>query len=236
MAATIFYTGLVDAVHGAQMQMRNMDIISNNLANSSTAGYKADRLLFNEKMTRELQTFYEQGNFRSTGNPLDLALAGDAFFKVKTENGIMLTRNGALQMRADGTLIDGSGNEVLGQGDAPIVLNPQNGTPKIDEKGRIVQGDEEVGALAVVAVEDKGTIRKIGDNHFGPLQDSQGFDSQPAQDYSVSQGSLEMPNTTVVQEMVNMITSFRAFESYQKIIHAFNEMDTKAVNQVGKVA
>jgi flagellar basal-body rod protein FlgF len=236
MANTIFYTGLVDAVHGAQMQMRNLDIISNNLANSSTPGYKADRLLFNEQMTRELQTFFDQGNLRTTSNPLDLALQGDGFFKVKTEKGIMLTRSGAFMLRGDGTLIDGSGNEIMGQGDAPIVLNPQNGVPHIDEGGRIYQGDEEVGSLAVVDVENKRLIKKVGDNMFGPTQEDGEITTQPAKDYSLTQGSLEMPNTTIVQEMVSMITSFRAFESYQKIIHAFSEMDSKAVNQVGKVA
>jgi flagellar basal-body rod protein FlgF len=134
-------------------------------------------------------------------------------------------------------LIDGSGNEVLGQGDAPIVLNPQNGSaPRSTKSGSIYQGDEEVGSLAVVDVEDKGPSKKMGDNMFGPTQEDGEITTQPAKDYSLTQGSLEMPNTTIVQEMVNMITSFRAFESYQKIIHAFSEMDTKAVNQVGKVA
>ena len=236
MPDVMFYTGLIDAVHGAQMQMRNMDIISNNLANSSTAGYKADRLLFNEAMSQELQTFFDQGDMRSTGNPLDVALQGDGFFKVKTENGVMLTRNGALMMRGDGAIVDGSGNEVLGQGDAPIVINPQNGAPHIDEGGRIYQGSEQVGSLAVVKVPDKAFIKKIGDNLFGPAEEGKQITTEPARDFSITQGALETPNTTIVEEMVNMISSFRAFESYQKIIHAFSEMDAKAASQVGKVA
>ena len=236
MSNTIFYGGLIDAVHGAQMQLRNMDIISNNLANSNTAGYKADRLLFNEAMSRELQTYYEQGNLKSTENPLDLAIQGDGFFKVKTDDGVRLTRNGVFVMQADGTIADSSGNPVLGQGDAPIVLDPQNGSVRVDEGGKVYQDNEQVGALAVVEVQDKGAIKKIGDNLFGPQQEGGAIDTQNADDYSITQGSLEMPNTTIVKEMVNMISAFRSFESYQKIIHSFSEMDSKAVNQLGKVA
>ena len=229
-----FYSGLLDAVHGAQMQMHNMEIISNNLANASTTGYKSDRILFNEEMTRKLQTHYAQGNIKVTDNPLDVAISGDGFFQVRTGNGIRLTRDGAFIMLGDGSLVSGSGNPVLDEGGNPIALNPLAGQPYIDAGGQIMQGSEIVGRIGVMDV-DLATIQKIGDNLFGPLE-GETLNATPSQDFQLEQGALEMPNTTVVREMVAMISSFRAFESYQKAMHAFSEMDSKAANQVGKLA
>ena len=235
MASDINFTsGLVDAVHGAQMQMHNMEIISNNLANANTTGYKSDRLLFNEAMTRELQTHYDQGNLKKTDNPLDVAISGEGFFQVRTKEGIRLTRDGAFIMQGDGSLVSSSGDPVLDDGGNPIALNPLGGQPYIDASGQIRQGTESVGKIGVVTV-DQNSIRKIGSNLFGPLE-GETLKATPSSDFSLQQGSLEMPNTTIVREMVAMINSFRAFESYQKAMHAFSEMDSKAANQVGKLA
>ncbi len=229
-----FYTGLVDSVHGAQMQMHNMEIISNNLANANTSGFKSDRLLFNEEMTRKLQTYFEQGNIKTTNNPLDVAISGEGFFQVKTKEGVRLTRDGAFLMLGDGSLVSSSGDPVLDEGGNPIALNPQGGQPHIDSAGQVMQGSEIVAKLGVMDV-DLEAIRKMGHNLFGPLE-GQTLKAKPSQNYDLQQGALEMPNTTIVREMVSMISSFRAFESYQKVMHAFSEMDSKAVNQVGKLA
>lgn len=229
-----YYMGYRDAVHASQLQQRNMDIIANNLANVDTPGFKADRLIFNEVMTREVQTFHNQGSLRGTDNLFDVAISGKGFFQVQTLLGVRLTRDGAFRMRGDGTLVNADGLEVLGGGGSPITLNPQGGQVRFDDQGGVYQGVEKVGEVGVVTVADPNSLEKVGNNYY--VGDG-GVAPQTvaADDFSLVQGALETSNVRVVSEMVSMINAFRAFESYQKMIQTINEMDSKAANQLGRV-
>ncbi len=226
--------GFADAVHGSLVQQRNLEIISNNLANVSTPGYKADRLLFNEIMGRRVYTDLQQGPLEVTDQPLDFGISGKGFFQVRTKNGVRLTRNGAFQMSGDGTLVTAAGDPVLGQGGTTVVLNPQGGRPHVDDKGGVYQNGELVGQIAVVDVVDPNSLEKEGLNLFVGKGGKKPT-TRPAQDYRLVQGALEMSNANVVREMVEMIDSFRGFESYQKAIHIMQEIDQKAAVQVGRV-
>ncbi len=226
--------GFADAVHGSLMQQRNIDIISNNMANVNTPGFKADRLLFNDLMGRRVYSVMEQGPMNVTNEPLDFGIRGDGFFQVRTRNGIRITRAGAFQMTNDGTLVTPAGDPVLGAGNTTITLNPQGGRPDVDEEGGIHQNGELVGQIAVVEVVDPNTLEKEGLNLF--VAKGGGMPTtRPAQDYRLVQGALEESNATVVREMVGMIDSFRGFESYQKAIQVMQEIDQKAAAQVGRV-
>jgi flagellar basal-body rod protein FlgF len=178
---------------------------------------------------------HSQGPLRHTENPLDVAIGGEGFFKVQTDKGLRLTRDGSFKMASDGTLVNSQGQKVLGQGGSPITLNPQGGLVSIDDKGAISQGSEQVGSLEVVDVKDKKTLVKEGGSLFG-TEDGKPPVTTPATGYSVQQGAVEVANVEVVSEMVNMINSFRSYESYQKVIQAVQDMDNKTVNQVGRVA
>ena len=230
-----YYHGYRDAAHAAVVQQRNLDMIANNLANLDTPGYKADRLIFNDYMTREVQTFYEQGPLRETDNPLDVAIAGEGYFQVRTDFGVRLTRDGAFRMLSDGTLTTSDGFPVLSAGGAPIALNPQGDPVHFDDKGGVYQGTEKIGDLAVVTVADPMTLIKEGANLFVGL-DGNDPQTTPASEYSLEQGMLEASNVNVVREMVAMIEAHRSFESYQKAIVTLGEMDSRAATQVGKVA
>lgn len=230
-----FDQGFGDALRGSLMQERHMDMIANNLANVSTPGFKQERLIFDELMQRELTTDYSQGAMLGTNRNLDVAIMGEGFFQVKTSGGTRLTRNGSMQLDASGTLIDNAGNPYLSSDGGPIRLNPDGGALVIDEKGRVTQGNQQVGALAVVDVADRTQIVKEGGNLFFGA-DGKTPVTVPAKDFTVSQGSLEGSNVGVVEMMVDMITAHRAFESYQKCLQAMQEVDLKAINQVGRVA
>ena len=230
-----FDQGLIDASRAALVQQHNMDVISNNLANVNTTGYKADRLIFNDMLDRKVKSVYSQGPLNYTQNPLDVAIGGDGFFRVQTNNGILLTRDGSFKMASDGSLVNSEGAKVLGKGGGPIIINPEGGQVTIDDKGNITQGTEQIGALDVVDVKDKTSLTKQGGNLFGG-QDGKAPATTPATNYSLQQGAIEQSNVEVVSEMVNMINSFRSFESYQKIMQAVQDMDSKTVNQVGRVA
>jgi flagellar basal-body rod protein FlgF len=225
----------VDAVMGSLVNMRNMEIISNNLANANTNGFKSDRLIFNDLMTRETQTVFEQGPLRQTGNPLDVAIQGDGFLRVRTPEGMRLSRDGALHINQQGALVDSRGNAVLGAGGQPVNVDPLGPPVSIGAGGAISQGSDVVGELGMVEVTDKATLVKTGDNYFSGPEGAAPV-TRPAAGSTLSQGYLESANTSVVEEMVNMIATFRAYESYQKIMHTLQDIDSKCINQVGRSA
>lgn len=227
-------SGFADAVHGSLAQQRRIDIISNNLANVNTPGYKADRMLFNDLMGRRVYSVMESGPMNVTSEPLDFGIRGDGFFQVRTKNGIRITRAGAFQMTGEGILVTAAGDPVLGAGNTTITLNPQGGRPDVDEEGGVYQNGELVGQIAVVDVVDPNSLEKEGFNLFSAKGGGAPI-TRPAQDYRLVQGVLEQSNATVVREMVGMIDGFRGFESYQKAIQIMQEIDQKAATQLGKV-
>ena len=229
-----FDYGFVDVARAALCQQNNMDVISHNLANVSSPGFKGDRLVFSDLMERELKHVMEQGALRATENPLDLAIGGEGFFQVQTPNGVRLTRDGSFKMLSDGRLVTSQGFQVLGQGGAAITLNPNGSQPHIDDRGGITQNGEQVGIIAMVNVAEANDLVKEGANLFvGP--DGKLPATTNATDAVLNQGYLEAANVEVVGEMVQMINTMRSYESYQKVLQAMQEMDTKAVNQVGRV-
>jgi flagellar basal-body rod protein FlgG len=224
--------GFVDSTHAALVMQQHMDQISNNLANVNTAGFKADRLIFNDMMSRQITTYHDQGPLRLTDNPLDAALGGDGFFRVQTTRGERLTRDGAFKMLATGALVTSNGDPVLGV-EGPIMLNPNGNKPYIGEDGSISQDGNIIGRLSVVTVRDKHALIKEGANLFVGRDSALPPTEEPA-DININQGFLEMSNVQVVSEMVNMINTHRSYEAYQKSLHAMQEMDQKTVTQVGR--
>jgi flagellar basal-body rod protein FlgG len=229
-----FDQGLIDAARASLIQQHNMDILSNNLANVNTAGFKADRVVFSDLMDRQVKSVHSQGSLNTTDNPLDVAIGGEGFFRVQTDKGVRLTRDGNFKMLGDGSLVNSQGQKILGKG-GPITLNPEGGQVSIDEKGNITQGTEQVGTIDVVEVKDKKTLEKVGGNFYAG-EGGKPLATVAATDYTLTQGAVEMANVEVVTEMVHMINTFRSFESYQKIMQAVQDMDSKAINQVGRVA
>ena len=227
--------GFADAVHASLVQQRHIEIISNNLANLNTAGYKADRMRFSDLMDRQVYTDMSQGPVQVTGEQLDLAIRGKGFFQVRTPQGIRLTRAGHFTMDADGTLVTQAGYPVLGAGGTTISLNPEGGRVTIDQEGNITQDGEIVGRIEIVEAVDPNNLEKAGYNLWTGKGGTPPA-KRPAKDYGLIQGALERSNAKVVVEMVEMIQAFRAFESYQKAIQVMQEIDTKAATQVGRVA
>ncbi len=175
---------------------------------------------------------FSQGSTKQTGNALDMAIAGDGFFKVRTEVGDFYSRNGEFSRGPDGTLITKQGFPVLGAGGAPIVM-PDSGAITVDEQGQIWQNGDNVAQLQVVTVSDTEQLEKYGYNLFRLKEDSDATEV-PAEDAQVMQGYLEMPNVNVVTEMVKMIETHRVFEAYQKVMTSTQELDEQAVQKVGR--
>lgn len=175
---------------------------------------------------------FEQGSMRKTDSPFDFAIAGSGFFRVQTDQGPFLTRNGHFQVNAEGTLVTEQGFSVLAGG-GPITI-PTGAQVVVNGGGEILVDGENLGALDVVSVDDEEALEKQGRNLYRIREGSQAQEL-PATDVVVNQGYLEAANVNVVTEMVNMIEAQRSFEGYQKMISSTHEMDEKSITRFGMV-
>lgn len=218
-------------VQGGLRQERKLDVVSNHLANADTAGFKRDILSFSETLHSLVTTDLTQGPITKTDNPLDLALSDEGFFKIETPQGVRYTRDGSFTLDNEGFLVTQNGHAVL-SGGAPVQLNGDN--IYISETGMINVDNEEVGPIDIVSFEDKRNLYKDGSNLYLYKGDA-GDETQPA-NIAVVQGGLELSNVNPVMEMTSMIQVSRTYETYEKMLRTFDEVDGLAVNSVGVVA
>jgi len=167
-----------------------------------------------------------QGSFQKTGNPLDLAIRGEGFFKVQKGGGEYLTRNGVFTLSADGTLVTEQGYPVMAGG-GPVNI-PSRARVSVDGEGVIYADGQEVARLDFVQPSDYREMKKEGENLF-----SNGGQEVPGEG-EVAQGYIEKSNVEVVNEMVSMIECQRSFEMYQKMITTTDQLDQKVIQQVGR--
>ncbi len=233
--------GMLEASRGCMKEEFRMDIISSNLANINVIGFKKDRISFQNVLDKTsmsanapanitIRPDMEQGDLNSTGNELDIAITGKGFFKINTENGIRYTRKGNFTLDPDGTLITQSGDKVMGKS-GTIKITGKN--ISIDSKGNIQTDDGNIGQLDVVDFENYKGLIKEGKTHFKNQLDESEIEI-PAESI-ISQGYTEISNVNAADEMVNMIHSLRAFETYQKSMRTIDDLNNQAINQVGRL-
>ena len=242
--------GILDASRSCLKEEIRMDVISNNLANSNLIGFKKDRISFVDLLNKaeadgslsakaagqddqsliSITTDMSQGDTRFTGNQLDLAIYGDGFFKVSTPDGTRYTRKGNFMLDEQGTLVTQNGFNVLGKS-GTITISGND--ISISGQGDIMVDGVSVGQLDLVVFEDPKDLVKEGKSLFRNQFDNPG--EAPSSDTTVKQGYLEISNVNVAEEMVQMIHSLRAFESYQKAIQVLDGMNKKVVNEVGRL-
>jgi flagellar basal-body rod protein FlgF len=225
--------GLYIAASGMLAEQRRQDQIANDLANSATPGYKADRttqtsfnsLLLANSVTGavvgaqgtavevdSVQTDFTPQPARDTGEPLDFAVVGEGFFAVQSAAGVRYTRNGQFTADAQGRLVTAQGDPVLGRGGQPLTVGPDG---RVDPRN-----------LQLVALTNP---RKEGDSLVSGTPAGGGAVGQ------VRAGALEASGADATRAMVDMITSMRAYEAGQKVIQTIDSTLGKATAQVGSV-
>jgi flagellar basal body rod protein FlgG len=227
------------------------EVLANNLANASTAGFKQDEVAFPTPawtpslVTRGLVplplrtgplvdlvgwTDFSQGAIRPTGRNLDVALSGPGFLVVDTPAGPRYTRSGALDVTRDGTLVLPGAGPVLGER-GPLTVRSTDVT--IGRDGEVRDAGRPVGRLRVVDFDAPGAIRKEGASLFAPVDPR--AEPGAAQGVDVVGGALENANVNAVGTMVAMIELHRLYEACQRVVQAADETDAKAVNEIGRV-
>lgn len=252
------------AATGMIAQQMNVDNIANNLANVNTTGFKKSKLEFQDILyqnvrkagtataigseapvelsigygTRAVATnrMFSIGNLQLTGNPLDLAISGDGFFQIQHPDGsTVYTRDGALKIAGDGSVVTSEGYKLLPEitipEDASSISIGADGNVQVIQFG--AEGPTDVGQIELARFINPSGLEAIGRNLL--VQTGASGDPQtdiPSQSGlgSVDQGYLEMSNVDVVDEMVNMIVAQRAYEMNSKAITTADDMSQIANN------
>lgn len=186
-------------------------------------------------------TQHSQGRLQATGNPLDVALDGAGFFEVMTPSGMKLTRQGGFMIDGGGQVVTKEGYPVMAQGEAGadpaarVIRVTGEGALRIGEDGQVYQGNDALAQLSVVDVANKDSLVKVGSGLFD-FKSGSPPEVINAAAVNLRQGFVESSNVNIVKEMTDMITATRVFETAKKAIDAYDSMNDKLVNQVGKIS
>jgi flagellar basal-body rod protein FlgG len=246
------------AATGMQAQQTNMDVIANNLANVSTAGFKKSRAEFEDLMyqtikepgqasglnsvtpvgvqtglgvrTAAVQKDMSFGNANVTKNPLDVQIEGAGFFQILTPDGqVTYTRDGQFKKDATGKIVDKNGNVLQPE----ITIPPDASGIEITPSGevRVTTGVDnelrQIGQIDIVNFVNPAGLRALGKNLFAQTPASgQPITARPGLQGTgyLAQGQIEASNVNIVDEMVNMITAQRAYETNSKVVQAADQM------------
>jgi len=243
---------------GLEAQQTQLDVVSNNLANVGTTGFKRSRAVFEDLMYQNMrqaggqtsdqtrmpsglqvgtgvrvvstERLHSQGNLTKTDNPKDVAINGGGFFQVLMPDGATAyTRDGSFQTNSEGQLVTSSGFQIQ-----PAITIPQNATSITIARDGIVSVTQagttntvQVGQLQLATFVNASGLESKGENLYAET-DASGAPNQvnPGVDGAgvLSQGYVEASNVNVVEELVNMIATQRAYEINSKAVQTSDQM------------
>ncbi len=244
--------GLYTAFLGMRARQQTLDTLADNIANASTTGYKADRMLYraaeanannqNAELTpKQLNnvgvltgnaTDFSIGAINETGRALDVAIEGDAFLQIQTPRGTRYTRAGSLTLDASGQLVTHNGDLVVGEKSAITI---PKGEISIGEDGTIASNGKTVERLKLVRFNNPAvSLNKEGNALFALRNPNEA--PLPAANVRVLQGALESSNVNPISEMTAMIQNNREFDSLQRSITVMmNDLGRKISSEIGKI-
>ncbi len=182
---------------------------------------------------------FAQGGLKSTGNALDLAIDGSGFFEIATPNGVRFSRNGAFSLDGQGQLVTKEGWPVLKKADPGVAPDqrtlkiPVGAAFAIGENGDVTIDGEVLGQISLVELSDRNALHKEGSSIYS-IKPNMNPQITNVAHPNLKQGFIETSNVNIVQEMTDMISATRLFESTQKAIQAYDSMADKLVNVVPK--
>lgn len=240
----------IAAASGLRSRMESLDLLANNLANSTTSGYKGDKEFYGLyaapdsydpttggpsstlPVIEKQWTDFSQGTLQVTGNPLDVALSGKGFLVVKGPTGPLYTRNGSLQVLPSGELATNDGYSLRTAAGQPIKV--LSGKPvEILTDGTVRQDGQAAGQLQVVDFKSAASLRKAGKTCFENIDAANPPTAAAATE--VQQGKIETSNVSVPEAAMRLVGVMRQFEMLQKAIGISGEMNTKTIQEVARI-
>lgn len=228
---------------------RKMDVVAHNVANINTTGFKAEKTLFEEyvmptardksfpvgdqrlSFTQDWATMHDMapGAIQSTGNELDIALDGNGFIAVETPQGVQYTRNGSLKLDATGLLVTSDGHPVLSE-TGQFRFQPDETGITFTPDGSILTSDGNRGRMQLVEFENPQELRRAGNSLYTAGED---LPALPATQTRVVQGAIERSNVSAVEEMAEMISVNRAYQSVAQIVQRHDELRRDSIRRLG---
>ena len=229
-----------------QMAMRRqLDVIANNLANVNTPAFRSEKVLFEEYLQRtpggkQPLSFVldygvlrntAEGELKTTGNPLDVALSGKGFLVVDTPEGQRYTRDGHLRVSDTGQLTTADGTAVLDDRGKPIKTSATDGPLTIAADGTISNGSGRIARLDVVQFENEQAMQKAGSGLYSTDEPA-----KPATGTKVMQGMIESSNVLPIVEVTKMLELQRLYESTQQLLNIDQNRQRKIIQSLAKVS
>jgi flagellar basal-body rod protein FlgF len=224
---------------------RSMDVIANNIANTSTAGYKRESMQFAEYIQQTQPSEGEtgpqqisfvqdkgtvldltQGAVTHTGSPFDLAINGKGYFTVKTANGNRYTRDGHFTLDGEGRVVTEQGDALQGDG-GDITVTSDDGDIHIAQDGTITGARGQLGQIKLADFANDGALRKEGASLYSTTQDPTSVETP-----SITQGSLEESNVQPVIEMSHMMDLLRNYQTTASLMESQEDLMKNAIDKL----
>lgn len=232
-------------VASMENDMQRMNVLANNAANALTPGFKREMMALSGQFNTvgspsgvasslnavplpSVVTDLSPGTPKKTGNPLDIALLGEGYLEVRTDQGLAYTRLGALHLDEQGRLVTQAGYAVSGVAGDIVLSTP---TPVIERDGRIFEKGNQVGQIKIVTFERPGQLLNVGG---GLLVPQDGMAATEVVRPRLAQGQLESSNVDSAREMITLVQTFRHFEASNRILQAYDDVRDKAFRNLGQ--
>jgi flagellar basal-body rod protein FlgG len=240
-------TGIWSAASGMVTQSNALDVSSENVANANTVGYRADRVVFRQVLSRveandpasqsmryavarSVEPDFRTGELRETGNPLDVAITDDSsFFAVRTPDGDRYTRAGKFAVGTEGMLVTPDGFQVLGPERLPVSIPPNSRVTFDNHGGLLVNGEPSGDQLMVVTFSNIRGLIKEGSSLMRARPEA---GAPITSDARLRVGALEMSNADAMKSMTGLVTATRQFEMLGRVIDAFSQAERKAATDI----
>jgi flagellar basal-body rod protein FlgF len=221
--------------------MREMGVVANNIANSSTTGFRREGVVFSEYVAAmdedpSLSMAHASGRhvdlsqatISPTGGTFDFAIQGDGFFLIETPDGERLTRAGSFTPSAEGELVTPDGYRLLDAGGAPIFVPPDAKAVALASDGTLSANGQPIAQVGLWRPADPLALRHQSGTLFVA------GDLEPAEDATILQGMLEDSNVEPVSEIARMIEVQRAYELGQKFLDAEDDRVRGVIQTLGR--
>lgn len=249
-------SGLYTAVSAMLDLQTSQTVITNNMANVNTTGFKSEKVInktFDDVMVQnndnyvngmptnqklgvlnpgvkidEISTDYGQGTIVQTENETDFALNGRGFFTVRDQQGnIAYTRDGSFNVNQQGYLVTSSGAQVLNSNNQPIYIGGSKIT--VDSSNNIVLSSGVVQKFNIVDFDNYDNLQKAGENLYT------GEGARATNDYKVQNMAKESSNVDIIQSTADLMANLRAFEANQKVVQTMDSILGKMASEIGTV-
>lgn len=214
--------GLYTSVIGKKGMSESLEVISRNLANVNTTGFKKNMISFSSFMDEEDSVSgsegkvfinHDQGSIKPTGNNLDLAIHGSGYFVLESGQGLKYSRNGHFLLNGKMEIVNDAGWRLMGDG-GRLTLPKNAKDIRVNDDGSVIVDGVNAGTIQVVDFKDKKVLKEAGNSSFTA---SAGQTGEETSNFEIQQGFLESSNVSVIDEMVNLIANTKGFEGNNNV-------------------